>query len=358
MLEQALISRPEIVERIHECERRIAAARAEQVRWLRELGRRRWDMGVRELAATLDLAVGTANQLVDTSRRTPEESSLMADLESGEASFDRTAVTARLVASGASPETVADAAAHDIAGASRIASLQKRITRRSERRAHAERSVRTWSSLDETVGFLSAQLPSTDWAVVTAALDDRSSRLRSGDATATQRRADALVALAQDWLDGTLKETRFGSANPVVSVVVDPALVAESGGEAGAGIVAGPRVGPDTLDQMMCDGSVEILVAGDRGAPLAVGPTTRVIPPKVRRLVLARDGGCVVDGCDSTYRLEVHHIVPRSQGGTHSLENLGTFCWWHHHREIHGRGCRIDPGSPPHRRRLLPPAEP
>jgi 5-methylcytosine-specific restriction endonuclease McrA len=87
---------------------------------------------------------------------------------------------------------------------------------------------------------------------------------------------------------------------------------------------------------------------------LAVGPTTRVIPPKVRRFVLARDGGCVIDGCTSTYRLEVHHIVPRSEDGTHDPDNLVTVCWWHHHVAIHGQGQRIDPTSPPKRRRLIP----
>ncbi|NNF87899.1 MAG: hypothetical protein HKM97_05200, partial [Acidimicrobiia bacterium] len=60
-------------------------------------------------------------------------------------------------------------------------------------------------------------------------------------------------------------------------------------------------------------------------------------------------------GCTSRYRLEIHHIIPRSQGGTHDLENLTTLCWWHHHIAIHGRGHHIDPHSPPHRRRIIPP---
>ncbi|MEE8491617.1 MAG: HNH endonuclease, partial [Acidimicrobiia bacterium] len=51
---------------------------------------------------------------------------------------------------------------------------------------------------------------------------------------------------------------------------------------------------------------------------------------------------------------EVHHIVPRSQGGTHDVENLATLCWWNHHVAIHGRGYRIDPTSPPQRRRIIP----
>ena len=71
-------------------------------------------------------------------------------------------------------------------------------------------------------------------------------------------------------------------------------------------------------------------------------------------VVIARDGGCVVDGCDSRYRLEVHHVIPRSEGGSHDAENLVTLCWYHHHVAIHGRGMRLDPQSPPGRRRLIP----
>ena len=129
--------------------------------------------------------------------------------------------------------------------------------------------------------------------------------------------------------------------------MVEAATAAQSRGEAGVTISGGPRVGPDTLDRILCEGSVEIMVDDGLGRPLAVGPTTRVIPPKIRRFVLLRDGGCTIDGCTSRYRLEVHHIVPRSEGGTHDVGNLTTLCWWHHHVAIHNRGYRIDPTSPP-----------
>jgi len=139
-----------------------------------------------------------------------------------------------------------------------------------------------------------------------------------------------------------------------VTVMVDPTLAGATGGEAGATVLNGPRVGPETLDLIMCTGSVEVLIDQASGKPLSVGPTSQVIPPKVRRYVLARDGGCVIDGCGSTYRLEVHHLVPSSQGGPHDPENLVTLCWYHHHVSVHGQRMQLDPGSPPHRRRLVP----
>ncbi len=51
------------------------------------------------------------------------------------------------------------------------------------------------------------------------------------------------------------------------------------------------------------------------------------IPPAVRRAVLARDRHrCQAPGCRSTHFLEVHHLTPRSKGGSHRPENLRTLC--------------------------------
>lgn len=51
------------------------------------------------------------------------------------------------------------------------------------------------------------------------------------------------------------------------------------------------------------------------------------IPPRIRREVLARDRHrCRRKGCNHSRFLEVHHLVPRSQGGTHDPENLVTLC--------------------------------
>jgi hypothetical protein len=64
---------------------------------------------------------------------------------------------------------------------------------------------------------------------------------------------------------------------------------------------------------------------------------------------------CTVAGCTSRYRLQIHHIIRWADGGRTDPENLTTLCWFHHHVVIHGQGFRIDPDSPPQRRRLLRP---
>jgi 5-methylcytosine-specific restriction endonuclease McrA len=346
------------VDRVRDAERSISRHRAEQIKLLRELGRRTLGgepFTTSGLAAALDVANDTARSLLVTARRTPELSDRMADLKHGDSTFDRAAALARLVGAGADDDVMERAAGCDLAGIHRLRALTKRIRRRDEQQAHNERHVRSWPSLDESVGFIHAQLTGHDWHVVNRALDERTDQFPTDSHTMPrdQRRADALVAIAHEWLDGNLSPGRF--PGPVVTVIVDAERASETDGEAGVALVGGPRIGPDTLDRIICEGSVEILIDSASGVPLAVGPTTRVVPPKVRRLVLARDGGCTIDGCTSRYRLQVHHIVPRSRGGTHNLGNLTTLCWWHHHIAIHTTGHHIDPTSPPHRHRLLPP---
>jgi 5-methylcytosine-specific restriction endonuclease McrA len=58
---------------------------------------------------------------------------------------------------------------------------------------------------------------------------------------------------------------------------------------------------------------------------------TQDIAPKTRRDVLHRDGGkCTVPRCRSARFIEVHHIVPRSEGGGHDASNLTALCDGHH----------------------------
>ncbi|MDH3227924.1 MAG: HNH endonuclease [Thermoleophilia bacterium] len=123
-------------------------------------------------------------------------------------------------------------------------------------------------------------------------------------------------------------------------------------GETGVEIAFGPRVGPATLERILCTGRVQIVGLAD-GRPVVTSNATRAIPPAVRRFVEWRDGGCTADGSKSRYRVEPHHIEHRSEGGDHEPSNLTTLCWFHHHVVIHGMDYRIDPESPPQRRRFI-----
>lgn len=86
-------------------------------------------------------------------------------------------------------------------------------------------------------------------------------------------------------------------------------------------------VDPAVVEQAMCD--ARLVEAGQR--------STTTIPPAVRREVMARDGGrCQVPGCRHHTFVDVHHIVPRAQGGTHAPSNLVVLCSAHHRAVHHG----------------------
>jgi hypothetical protein len=88
----------------------------------------------------------------------------------------------------------------------------------------------------------------------------------------------------------------------------------------------GPRsLPPAELRAVLCDARVHR--PGERNQA--------AIPPARRREVLERDGHrCRVPGCGSTHFLSVHHIEPRSAGGSNAPENLVTLCA-SCHRAIH-----------------------
>ena len=197
---------------------------------------------------------------------------------------------------------------------------------------------------------ISGRLTASDGAIVERMLEARADEvpaLPDGSTEARHRRlADALVMVCQD-------VARPADLGALLTLSGDLGVAMRTNGEAGVSVVGGPRVGPQTLEEILCVGSVEVNLTDAEGNVLGLGQVTKSTPPRLRRHVLARDGGCTAEGCTSRYRLQPHHIVPRHAGGTDDPTNLTTLCWFHHHRVIHGLGYEIDPASPPGRRRFV-----
>jgi len=64
------------------------------------------------------------------------------------------------------------------------------------------------------------------------------------------------------------------------------------------------------------------------------------IPPAVRRAVLRRDGNrCAVPGCTHHRFLDVHHLDPLAEGGSHDPDRLITLCGAHHRGTHFGALC-------------------
>ncbi len=136
----------------------------------------------------------------------------------------------------------------------------------------------------------------------------------------------------------------------VAEVFIDADLAAQNGGEEGAALASGVRVGPNTLAEILCGGKVRVITTNGLH-PIASTDRTDTIPPVIRRFVTWRDlGQCSITGCSSRYRIQPHHITERHRGGTHDPENLIAVCWYHHHIAIHQLGYH-------HRPRIAPAPE-
>jgi len=55
-------------------------------------------------------------------------------------------------------------------------------------------------------------------------------------------------------------------------------------------------------------------------------------------------GRCQIPGCESTRWIDIHHIILRSEGGSHAPENLITLCGFHH-REHHRKHSAFAPAA-------------
>ncbi len=336
---------------------------------LRKLDRHQVDAGAGMrtmgdwVSAHLDVSSQTANRLWQLARAGNERiDGLMAD---GRCGLDRAAVLVKLHAADVNEHQLGDATATRFS-LGRLYGLLERVrsfTADEERTGFEHRYLVIQPSLDDAAYKLWGLLPGVDGQVISAALDRRETELPvlpgAGNGQG-QRRADALTAICLDTLTDSDRHRDGDTAREVTvaEVFIDAGLAAEDGGESGATLPSGVKVGPNTLAEILCGGKVRV-IATDGLHPIAYTDRTDVIPPAVRRFVQWRDmGQCSIEGCHSRYRIQPHHIRERHRGGNHHPDNLVSLCWYHHHVAIHQLGYTIDPQSPTHRRRLLSPRQP
>ena len=253
-------------------------------------------------------------------------------LVAGEITFDRAEQVARLPA-----EERAGHQGHDISGLRRLVAHHKRLTRRRERKL-GNGSLNFGS--DELVRSFWGELPGIDSRIVEKAVDQRAddhSRRRQVGGGGTS--SPALAAICQDSLYDPIPDSE--AAPTEVAVIVDARTAAPSNGETGVSVLAGPRIGPRALEEILCDGIIGVVGITADGEPLKMGRRSRTVNRRLRRHVMYRDGSCTVEGCSSPYRLEVHHVTFWSHGGRTDPNDLITVCWFHHHISIHREGMEI-----------------
>jgi hypothetical protein len=201
--------------------------------------------------------------------------------------------------------------------------------------------------------YLRARLPAEDGTVLVRALEAARERVRERrreqEATGADHEVaaeafepprsklvEAVVELAEASLGAF--ETSPGAARVVVHVDA-AALVADDSGR--SELEDGPVISPETARRLGCDAEAVATIERD-GLPVSVGRARRTVPPRLRRLLEARDDRtCRWPGCENRRHLDAHHRAHWARGGETSLENLVLLCR-HHHRLVHEGGYEIE----------------
>ncbi len=303
-----------------------------------------------------------ARSLLETAGALPGLPALESALRSGELSGEQAAEVAR----GATAEPTVlggllEAARHGSLSELRSEAERAEAAARSREadearhaRVRAGRHLRMWNDPDGSLrGRFS--LPPEEGAGLLSALEAEANRRFDEARRAGSREgreaylADALCALGSGG----------GTARPggrlEASVLFHVSLEALERGSLRPGeectLSSGAHVPLSVVEGYLTRSRLRLLVS--RGVDVcSVFTLRRAIPASVETALVARDRSCVVPGCSSTFRLEIDHLVPFSEGGPTRLSNLARLCRAHHAMKSE-QGWRLE-GSPGHWRWLPP----
>ena len=165
-------------------------------------------------------------------------------------------------------------------------------------------------------------------------------RILADNRTVEQLASDTFLHLLNAGADADSSEL-LGSGGAVVTVLVpSDALVTGNG----AGHILGQTepVSIDTVRRLSCGGATLPMLFDGDAQPLDLGREQRLFSRKQRRALAARDGGCVVTGCDRPPSwTEAHHIDHWERDDGETNISLGILLCRHHHLLFHNNGWEV-----------------
>jgi hypothetical protein len=174
-----------------------------------------------------------------------------------------------------------------------------------------------WWTPDKGMLHLHGQLPDVMGAQVEATITKLTEQMKPGKGQAwdrfEHRAADALVHLCDQPEEHDAMPSL--ATRPVVQTLIPLSGPAE---------IAGVPIADSRLEQLRANASIEPVLVDDDGIPLAIGKRFSVLSPKIVRAVLLRDHCCQI--CSRRHRLQIHHLRPRSWGGTDEISDLAAVC--------------------------------
>ena len=247
----------------------------------------------------------------------------------------------------ANAETILVTAAKDLdLGQLRVVTmkLQHLMDPDSVREEANESYERRFLSLSQTldgVFYLNGRLDSEGGAILQTALNALGGPPTAEDKrTPKQRRADLLVELARQQLDGG-KLPEVGGQRPHLAVIVSKATLANQPGSPAAELEWAQPIPAETARRLACDAAITPVFVGSESDQPQAGQTSRSISGSQRRALVVRDKGCRFPGCDRPPDwTDAHHLQHWADGGKHVMENLVLLCR-RHHRKVHEEGWHL-----------------
>ena len=165
-------------------------------------------------------------------------------------------------------------------------------------------------------------------------LEELKEELKEESLTFPQRRADALVTMAEGYLANPDAGSLKGHERCQLILHVHHNEGAKQGSGSQNNLDSRWLL-PDAARRLACDASLLVVEQDGAGNVLDIGRKSRIIPPAMSRALAVRDGGCCqFPGCCESRYVEGHHIKHWADGGETQLDNLVTLCKFHH-RELH-----------------------
>jgi hypothetical protein len=164
--------------------------------------------------------------------------------------------------------------------------------------------------------------------------------------TPAQRNHDALVEVCTQFLRwGELPQTR--GARPHVHLTVNWDTLKYPAGDGGADgrpysrVATGEELDPETVRKLCCDAGITPVILNTLGEPLNVGREHRTVTPAIWAGLVARDIGCIGEGCTRPASWCIaHHFPPWSENGITAVETCALLCN-HEHDLVHHHGWEV-----------------
>ncbi len=268
----------------------------------------------------------TVRETVETARALESLPRVAAAAHEGALSGEQLGAVAQLADDTTDAEWARRAPQVAPADLARLARTRREPTLEESRARYAARSLRMWWSPERGMLNLRGELPDLAGAKFEATITRMIERMRppKGEAWDTRERrgADVLVALCD--LEGVV-EPAIAATKPLLVVEVPLRGPAE---------IAGIPLPEAMVEQLRASASIETTVVDDHGVPRVIGSRTSALSPKLARAILLRDGHCRVPGCEVRHGLEIHHLVPRSWGGSDDQSGLAAVCTTAGHHQM------------------------